>query len=197
MHQPWEQEPRCHWTQLWVHPQVREDLGSRCCRRTAGGGAATDRGDTKTRGRGDRLWGLKDLALLLGSQQGPRADMHGWVERTEETEKLEDCTSVTGDRVDVAAGAEPKMSAEADTRDGERVRVGPQGGVGPSRPLSTSRAVSGWSSGTHWSCVCPKWAECARGQAGRWGLGAHSLAFARGRMPSAWALCARSSTQTL
>ena len=190
MHQPWEQEPRCHWTQLWVHPQVREDLGRGCCR-TAGGGAARDREGTKTRGRGDRLWGLKDLALLLGSQQGPRADMHedwldqhwglaeleevpcawsqnqnsgGWVERTEETEKLEDGTSATGDRGDVAAGAEPKMPVEADTGDGERVCVGPQGGVGPSHPLNTSRAVSGWSAGTHWSCVCLTWAECAEGK---------------------------------
>lgn len=63
------------------------------------------------------------------------------------------------------------MPAEADTRHGERVCVGPRGGVGPSRPLSTSRAVSGWSAGTHWSCVCLTWAECARGQAGKWGSG--------------------------
>lgn len=101
----------------------------------AGGGAARDRGDTETRGRGVRRWGLKDLALLLGSRQGPKADMHedwvdehwgsaeleevpcawsqnqssgGWMERTEETEKLEDSTSAAGDRVDVGLEQNPR-----------------------------------------------------------------------------------------
>lgn len=40
----------------------------------AGGGAARDREDTKTRGRS---LGTKRPALLLGSQQGPRADRGG------------------------------------------------------------------------------------------------------------------------
>ena len=71
MHQPWEQEPRGHWTQMWVHPQVREDLRSRRLQE------AVLLGTEGTQRPEAGLWGLKDPALLLGSQQGPRADRGG------------------------------------------------------------------------------------------------------------------------
>ena len=72
----------------------------------------------------DEHWGLAELEEVPCAWSQNQSS-GGWMERTEETEKLEGSTSAAGDRVDVVAGAEPKLPVEADTRDGERVCMGP------------------------------------------------------------------------
>lgn len=70
--QPQAQGPPGRWTQLWAYPQVRENLSSRggaLASGTCRGGPARDSEGAEARGRRVALWGLKDLALLLGYRQ--------------------------------------------------------------------------------------------------------------------------------
>lgn len=72
----------------------------------------------------------------------------------------------------------------------------PAGRCGPSRPQSTSRAVSEWSA-VLTGPVCVRRGLSVPDGKLEGGVGVHSLAFTRSRTPSAWALCMHSCTHPL
>ena len=72
--QPQAQGPPGRWTQLWVHPQVRDNPKSRggaVARGTCRGGAARGSAGADARGRRDALWGLKTWPFSWGTGGWP------------------------------------------------------------------------------------------------------------------------------
>lgn len=151
--QPQAQGPPGRWTPLWAYPQVRENLSSRggaLASGTCRGGPARDSEGAEARGRRVALWGLKDLALLLGYRQVALVSsggLRGWRRDTVpepqseqwwvggeggRDEKFQEAPpSATGGQVDMVGVAEPEMTKEADTGWRRGVRGLPARRCGP------------------------------------------------------------------